>query len=48
MGLLLRKHDDSNRNFVGIYLRWLRPGKIQEATVIGVVLIFAAIITVLK
>ena len=30
--------------FVGIYLRWLRPGKIQEATVIGVVLIFAAII----
>ena len=30
--------------FVGIYLRWFRPGKIQEATVIGVVLIFAAII----
>ena len=30
--------------FIGIYLQWLRPGKIQEATVIGVALIFAAII----
>lgn len=29
--------------FVGIYLRYIRPGKIQEATVIGVALIFAAI-----
>ena len=30
--------------FIGIYLKWLRPGKIQEATIIGVALIFAAII----
>ena len=30
--------------FIGIYLQWLRPGKIQEATIIGVALIFAAII----
>ena len=30
--------------FIGIYLQWLRPGKIQEATIIGVGLIFAAII----
>lgn len=30
--------------FIGIYLRWIRPGKIQEATIIGVLLIFAAII----
>lgn len=29
--------------FVGIYLRYLRPGKIQEASVIGVALIFAAV-----
>ena len=30
--------------FICIYLKWLRPGKIQEATIIGVALIFAAII----
>lgn len=29
--------------FIGIYLRFLRPGKIQEATIIGMVLIFAAV-----
>lgn len=30
--------------FVGAYLRWIRPGKIQEGTIIGVLLIFAAIL----
>ena len=30
--------------FIGIYLKWLRPGKIQEATIIGVALIFVGII----
>lgn len=30
--------------FVGIYLRYLRPGKIGEATIIGMALIFAAVI----
>ncbi|SUP42745.1 carbon starvation CstA family protein [Veillonella criceti] len=30
--------------FIGIYLRWIRPGKIREATVIGVALIMAAVI----
>ncbi len=30
--------------FVGIYLRWLRPGKIQEATILGVALIIAAVV----
>ncbi len=29
--------------FIGIYLKWIRPGKIREATVIGVVLILAAV-----
>ena len=29
--------------FIGLYLKYLRPGKIQEATIIGVVLIFAAV-----
>ncbi|SDF00513.1 carbon starvation CstA family protein [Sporomusa acidovorans] len=29
--------------FIGIYLRWLRPGKIQEATVIGVTLVLLAV-----
>lgn len=29
--------------FIGIYLRYLRPGKIQEATIIGMALIFAAV-----
>ena len=29
--------------FIGIYLRYLRPGKIQEATIIGMILIFAAV-----
>nr|WP_092074187.1 carbon starvation protein A [Dendrosporobacter quercicolus]NSL47686.1 carbon starvation protein A [Dendrosporobacter quercicolus DSM 1736]SDM80834.1 carbon starvation protein [Dendrosporobacter quercicolus] len=29
--------------FIGIYLRWLRPGKIQEASVIGVLLVLAAV-----
>lgn len=27
--------------FVGAYLRWIRPGKIQEGTIIGVLLIFS-------
>lgn len=30
--------------FIGIYLRWIRPGKIREATVIGVALIMAAVV----
>lgn len=30
--------------FIGVYLRWIRPGKIREATVIGVALIMAAVI----
>ncbi|MCE5199226.1 MAG: carbon starvation protein A [Armatimonadota bacterium] len=30
--------------FIGIYLRWLRPGKIGEATAIGVSLIIAGVI----
>lgn len=30
--------------FIGIYLRWIRPGKIREATVIGVALIVAAVV----
>jgi len=29
--------------FIGIYLRWLRPGKIQEASIIGVLLVLAAV-----
>ncbi|EGO64464.1 carbon starvation protein A [Acetonema longum] len=29
--------------FIGVYLRWLRPGKIQEASVIGVVLVLASV-----
>jgi carbon starvation protein len=29
--------------FIGIYLRWLRPGKIQEASVLGVVLVLAGV-----
>ncbi len=29
--------------FIGIYLRWLRPGKIQEATVLGVTLVLGAV-----
>ena len=29
--------------FIGIYLRWLRPGKIREATIIGVAMILAAV-----
>ncbi len=31
--------------FVGLYLRYLRPGKIQEASVIGVLLVLAAVFT---
>lgn len=30
--------------FIGVYLRWIRPGKIREATVIGVALIMAAVV----
>lgn len=30
--------------FIGIYLRWIRPGKIQEATILGVTLILLAVI----
>ncbi|WP_295267533.1 carbon starvation protein A [Veillonella sp.] len=30
--------------FIGIYLRWIRPGIIREATVIGVALIMAAVV----
>lgn len=30
--------------FIGIYMRWLRPGKIGEATVIGVALILLGVI----
>lgn len=30
--------------FIGVYLRWLRPGQIREATIIGMVLIMAAVI----
>lgn len=30
--------------FIGIYLRWIRPGKIQEATILGVALILLAVI----
>ena len=44
MGVLLRICYNPNRYFYRYYLKWLRPGKIQEATVIGVALIFAAII----
>ena len=44
MGFLLRICYHSIAIFIGIYLKWLRPGKIQEATIIGVALIFAAII----
>jgi carbon starvation protein len=29
--------------FVGIYLRWIRPGKITEASIIGVTLVLAAV-----
>ncbi len=29
--------------FIGIYLRWLRPGKIQEASIIGVILVLAGV-----
>ena len=29
--------------FIGVYMRWLRPGKIREASVIGVVLILASV-----
>ena len=29
--------------FVGLYLKYLRPGKIQEATIIGVVLVLLAV-----
>ncbi|MBP2653894.1 MAG: carbon starvation protein CstA [Firmicutes bacterium] len=29
--------------FIGIYLRWLRPGKIREASIIGVILILAGV-----
>ncbi|MBP2650746.1 MAG: carbon starvation protein CstA [Firmicutes bacterium] len=29
--------------FIGIYLRWLRPGQIREASVIGVILILAGV-----
>lgn len=29
--------------FIGIYLRWLRPGKIQEATIIGVTLVLLSV-----
>lgn len=29
--------------FIGIYLRWLRPGKIQEASILGVVLVLAGV-----
>lgn len=29
--------------FIGIYVKYLRPGKVQEATVIGVLLILAAV-----
>ncbi|WP_003540357.1 carbon starvation CstA family protein [Desulfotomaculum nigrificans] len=30
--------------FIGVYLRWLRPGKIGEATVIGVTLVLLGVI----
>ena len=30
--------------FVGLYLRYIRPGKMGEATIIGIALIFAAVI----
>ncbi|OAT81300.1 carbon starvation CstA family protein [Desulfotomaculum copahuensis] len=30
--------------FIGVYLRWLRPGKIGEATVIGVLLVLLGVI----
>lgn len=29
--------------FIGIYVKYLRPGKVQEATVIGVIMILAAV-----
>jgi carbon starvation protein len=29
--------------FIGVYLRWLRPGKIREASVIGVFLVLAGV-----
>lgn len=29
--------------FIGIYLRWLRPGRIQEASIIGVALVLAGV-----
>ncbi|RDV83655.1 carbon starvation protein A [Ammonifex thiophilus] len=30
--------------FIGVYLRWLRPGKVAEATVLGVLMIILAVI----
>lgn len=30
--------------FIGCYLRWIRPGQIKEATIIGVAMILAAVI----
>ncbi len=30
--------------FIGVYLRYIRPGQIKEATIIGMALIFAAVI----
>lgn len=30
--------------FIGVYLRYIRPGKIQEATILGMAMIFAAVI----
>ncbi|SHI85073.1 carbon starvation CstA family protein [Desulfofundulus thermosubterraneus] len=30
--------------FIGVYLRWLRPGRIVEATVIGVILIILGVV----
>ena len=45
MGVLLRICYNSNLQFsLVFYLKWLRPGKIQEATIIGVALIFVGII----
>nr|WP_301399358.1 carbon starvation CstA family protein [Thermodesulfobacterium sp.] len=30
--------------FIGIYLKWLRPGKVVEASIIGVILIILAVV----